>query len=823
LLIRVRLPAFLGRLALTAKYPSYLHLEDEPLPITGDTLLLPAGTRLESSGETTADLAEASWRLHGAVTPMTVSGREFRGTVVPRVSGLLELRLGTKDGAPLGGDPVRLPVEVVPDRPPVIEVPVPGHDTLAVLGNEIAMVIDARDDHGISALGISAARTTGDRTVANAQLPLPPGTTDRALVSVRFDLAPFNLRPGDTLTYWVTGRDNAPNGNVARSQTFVLVVPTAAEARAEQRSETSAVAKRLDSLVAESRALQRQTEDLSRERQRAGEKVDKNDPSLGFDEAKRAEQVANQQQQLLEHADELADRLEELEKATERAGLTDSAYRQRLEEIRQQLEKALTPELRKRLEELREALKNLDPQSTKEALKRLADAQQKLKEALERARELFKRAALEGELSTLEQETKDVLAQQQQWNEQLAKTDSATAAAQEQALSQRADSVAKGLDAASKQLAQGERQQQMQRTAEQVRQASQNMQEASKSARGGKQRHAKQKGEEAAKQLEQAEKDVKEQKEAQQEEWRQEVLDALDRALAETARLSQRQLSLSTSVGRGGSIATSRQEQAVIEEGVQKILEQILAVGGKNALVSPQIGAALVQAKLQMGRAREAVSSASANLREASEQAGEAVDALNVAAWQMLRSREDVAGSSSGSGLAEAMQKMQQLAGQQGSLSQEGQNLLSMLGNQQMQAQLQALAQRQRQLAQELERLRAQGQAPGAKDLADEARELARKMEAGRMDRETVERQERLFKRMLDAGRTLQGQEEDEKKERQSTTAKGDSISIPAPLRRLTDRDGRIRLPTWEELQRLSPEERRIVTDYFRRLTVRHQ
>src|SRR5262249_54207049 len=162
--------------------------------------------------------------------------------------------------------------------------------------------------------------------------------------------------------------------------------------------------------------------------------------------------------------------------------------------------------------------------------------------------------------------------------------------------------------------------------------------------------------------------------------------------------------------------------------GVQKVLEQILAVSGKNALVSPQIGAALMQAKLQMGKARDAISSASANLREASEQAGDAVDALNIAAYNMLRSRDDVAGASSGSGLAEAMQRMQQMAGQQGALSQEGNDLLSMLGSKQAQAQMQAMAERQRQLAEQLERMRAEGQIPGAKDLAEEAKELARKL-----------------------------------------------------------------------------------------------
>jgi hypothetical protein len=92
-------------------------------------------------------------------------------------------------------------------------------------------------------------------------------------------------------------------------------------------------------------------------------------------------------------------------------------------------------------------------------------------------------------------------------------------------------------------------------------------------------------------------------------------------------------------------------------------------------------------------------------------------------------------------------------------------------------------------------------------------------LEAGRLDRQVVERQERLFRRMLDAGRTLQGREEDERKERQSTTATDDSVHLPPALQgRLMGDDQRLRVPSWEELQELSPEERRLVVDYFRRL-----
>jgi hypothetical protein len=116
--------------------------------------------------------------------------------------------------------------------------------------------------------------------------------------------------------------------------------------------------------------------------------------------------------------------------------------------------------------------------------------------------------------------------------------------------------------------------------------------------------------------------------------------------------------------------------------------------------------------------------------------------------------------------------------------------------------------------------MRAQGGRPGPAELAEEARDLARRLEAGRIDRQTVERQERLFRRMLDARRTLQGEERDEKKERQSQAGSDEQSRLPPALRARLEADGdRPRLPGWDELQRLSPEERRLVVDYFRRLS----
>jgi len=267
-----------------------------------------------------------------------------------------------------------------------------------------------------------------------------------------------------------------------------------------------------------------------------------------------------------------------------------------------------------------------------------------------------------------------------------------------------------------------------------------------------------------------------------------------------------------------------RAEQGAIEEGVERLLEQVRKAAGKNALVPPGIGAALGGAQQQMQRTREAIANATPNAREGAEQAGGAVDALNATAYQLIRARGDVESANSGSGLAEALERMAELAKQQGGLGQQGAGLLPMAGSAAIREQLRMLGAKQRALAEELQKLKGGGEMPGAGELADEAKELARRLEGGRLDRQIVERQERLFRRMLDAGRTLQGKEEDERKERVSTPATDDSVHLPPALRaKLLGDDDRLRVPTWEELQRLSPEERRLVVDYFRRLTESRQ
>ncbi len=305
------------------------------------------------------------------------------------------------------------------------------------------------------------------------------------------------------------------------------------------------------------------------------------------------------------------------------------------------------------------------------------------------------------------------------------------------------------------------------------------------------------------------------------EEWREEVLEAMDQALTETAELARNQQDVAQRLQRGETGGELRGDQAAVREGVDRLMEQLQNAAGKNALVSPDLGAALGFSRERMTDALSQLQQGTPNARQAADGARQALEGLNALAFSLLRSRSDVAGSQSGSGFAEAMERMAEMARQQEGVNGQTGSLLPLMpsGSEALMQELQTLAQQQRALAEELERLSAEGLPGPAEELSEEALDVARELEAGRLDRRTIERQERLFRRMLDAGRTLRSDEEDDRQERMSETAQPDNVRLPPALQPgATGEALRFPYPGWEELRLLSPEERRIILDYFRRL-----
>src|SRR6266568_761173 len=678
--IDVALPAFLADLGLTARFPSYLGRSDEPLLVGGgggvgegggggDAIPLPAGTAVLTSGTASVPLASAAWTVASHVASMRVTGTRIEGRFTPTVSGTWRLEAQSSDGAPFEGAAPELHLLIVPDSAPVVTVPVPGRDTTLPISLHQQLVADVRDDHGIARVSVVSWRVSRTGRIGEAvreSLDVT-GVGDRAIVQARLDAENRGLLPGDTLRLYVEALDNAPAPHVGRSAEIALRLPSMEELRAQARAAAQAATSAAESVSAAQRELSDRTRDLAEERSRdtdgragmrPGGSNQQQQGAMSFQSTQRAEEIARDQAAMSQRVQELAQAVEEIARAAKAAGLEDSAFQNRLREVQELLQRALTPELEQRLRELQEALARLDPEATRQALQRLAEAQQQLRRELERSEELFKRAALEGELASLAKDAEDLQRRQAEWTKEAAPHPDSAAAAAERDLAAATDSLARGVERAGQTLPLAQSQ-------AAARRAQRAMQEAADAASQRDTRGARRSGQEAADSLAQLPDELRQRRDSLTAAWRQETLDALNRALAETAALARRQEDVAAALRDGETGAGTRARQAAIEEGTHAIEQEIGAAAGRHALVSPQLEAALGYAQNQMKQAREQLEQGDPNPAAAAPFAEQALDALNATAHALVRTAQRVAGAKSGSGFQEAMEQLARMAQQQ--------------------------------------------------------------------------------------------------------------------------------------------------------------
>jgi len=828
--LTVRIPplAFVGAVTVTARYPAYLGRSDETLPVGGDTVLVPEGTTLLTAGESSVPLAGARWTRGGLSVPLAVHGTDFQGSFRPRVNGPYALEIAPADSGPVEGEPPLLQVRVVPDSAPVVALALPSGDTTMSPTLHQPIVVDARDDHALARVTLLSWRRSQTGKVGDTlrqELPLG-GATDRAILQSELDATARGLLPGDTLRLEVVAWDRAPTPHAGRSASVGLRLPTLAELRALTRAAAQDLGSASDSVLDAARNLGAETRDLAAERTRAetASRPESPDPSqappggaMPFEQSQRAAELARRQEELGRRVQDLSRAVNDLSQAAHAAGVDDSAFQARLADVQRLLQRAVTPELEQRLRELQDALQRLDPEATRQALQRLAQAQEELKDALQRTDQLFHRAAVEGELATLTADAEGLRQRQSQWDSTQAPRADSEATARERELAAGADSLMQGIRQAGQDLRAGDVLDRPLQTAGEARQA---MGDAGDAAARGDASGARHHGQDAERALASLPDALKTRRDSLTGAWRQQTLDNLDRAMSETADLARRQQQVADQLAQGTSGAGMRSAQASVEEGTEAVGRQVQQASGQNALVSPRLDAALALARRQMGAARQELEQPRPNTQNAAAFAAQAVDALNATALGLAQARADVSGSQSGTGLAEALAQLAKLAGDQQGLNSDAQGLLPMMvPGASVTEQLRALAARQRALADRLERLQASGNTPGAGALADEAKELARRMESGQLDPTTIARQQQLYHRLLDAGRSLTGDEPDDQHERVAPVAGAMDPLIPPALRPgATGAGPRFPYPDWDALRGLTPDQRQQVLEYFRRL-----
>ena len=825
-IVRVTDRPFVGGVELRAVYPAYLGRAPEGLPV-GEPARIPQGTVIEVAGRASTQLASVFVKGERDSVAFLTTGHAFHGRLRPAASGRYEWFAFAIQGR-IADVPLPIDVDVVPDSLPAVELVSPSMDTVVATGDRVPLQITATDDHGLATIEVLGTRQSaeGRRDVPVAQrLASGQGTVWNGTTAL--DLGARGLKAGEALRVQVVVVDNSPWAQRGVSRELILRVPTMEERRMLAREAADSAANAAMRAASEQKALQQRTDEASRERgQRnqantgatgaeAARQREQREKEMSFESAEKARALAQEQRELTERVDKLKDAAKALEEQLKQASALDSSLARQLREAQDLLRDAITPEMMEQMQKLENAARDLSGDQARNAMKDMAEMQKRMREQLEKSAEMLKRAALEGAMETLKDEAQEIAEKQKNMADSSGQMSAENKKQNGEQLANRSDRLSKDVKQLQDRLSK-----------ERADAAASKAQSAQEKAERSEQQMRQNDPNAASQQMQQAAKDLQDARDQQVGEWKKELTEALDQSIQELLQMAREESALEEKARSQGRDAQKsedlRGQQSAVKQGVDKAGERLQKEGQKSSLLSGRSQRAMQEAKQKVAEATQQMAEQRGSNQQAANNLGEAAEALNRAAASLARDRERANSANSATGFSEMMQQLQEMAKRQGSINAQAQGLMPMPGQGQMspeaQATARALARQQRGIANQLEEL---GDAAGgdrAGELAKEARQLAEVLEQTRVDANTVARQQQLFRRLLDAGRSLEKEEREDNDKREAKAATGDQRFDPGSEAARGRNAAKFREPTWSDLRGLSADERRAILEYFKRI-----
>jgi hypothetical protein len=860
-------PLLVEQLRVVLTYPAHLRRPPDSLAAPLPTLVVPAGTTIELSGHANYVLAEAwlafrpleqspasaerpgspdappasSWRLD-------VTAQRFGGRIEPAESGEWIWRLRAVD-AP--GEPVTpAPIEtlVVPDLPPRVRVLFPAADTALLAEAVLPLIGEAQDDIGLQAIELVSWLGSAPREEEGARVervgPERAGDT-RALVRPVLDLGDRDLLPGDTVYYFLRAIDANPTHSSASSDTFGVWLPTLADMGVARARQVSELASATDALEMAAGELERAAREEAR---RATSPETGDPPRRAPDSPDVSSEAMSESSAVQDRSEELGRELQELQSELERlrselasSRVSDPSLEEELAGLADDWRPDPSEQLEAASRELHDRLRAGDRTGARDALERLAQEARALRDQLQAASSRLEMAALEQSLKASRAEAAELAARQEAVTAAI--PNEADWAEREENLAGEAEALAERLEDVQKQLERArasEAAESARVAGERAELATEQMREAARlaageerdagevpdagqdepraaqdpTAPGDARQGAEQRARNATENLQRAAEALEEAGSEMSRERDDTALETLARARAEALQLAGEEQALLEA--RPDEPAAGR--QGALRQGLDNLARRLAEAREAGAIANRALTTHIDAATRAMDAAIERLAETGRSVAAARAH-GDAIEALNELALQLLETEQSRSSASAGAAGQDARERMSALAQHQGGVTERTRALQPLQADgRDVRPQAEQLAREQARIAEELESLN-QGDdewlgEPEA--LAREARELTDRLAAGRVDTETLDRQRGLFRRMLDAGRSLEQGEPDTER-RESRTGEAIVREVPELDPRLLA-GPRFPRPEAAALGRLPAYYRRMVLEYFDRL-----
>jgi len=682
-------------------------------------------------------------------------------------------------------DPIEYRISVVPDIYPTISITYPGRDVDITEDMQLTLNIEAEDDFGFSDLRlgykiIKAEPPFADTSVKYISLPIEGYNREKILVEYNWDLTTLDLFAGDVVRYFaeVFDNDNVSGPKSTRSLVYSARFPSLEEIFAEVNQEQQETYDDFEGLYEKSKDLKQTIEKLVEEI--------KQNPELQWEEKKQIEDVLEKQKQLEQSLEQVQQQLDQMIERMERNDLLSLETLQKYQDLQKLLNEVMSDELKELIEKLNKSAQQLDQELVRQAMEQLNFTQDEFLKNIEKTLNILKRLQIEQKLDELVKRAEQLLEQQTNLNEQMNPSASQDqqnqlAKQQQELKNQAADllsetnqlktNMGEFLDMPSDKVEAALQQMEKEGLLDNMNRAKTRLQQGNMSG-------AQQSGKMAQNSLSEMFDLLSSAKQDLIESQKQQVMAALRNISHKMLQLSQAQENLANQ-SRGLNRNSPRindvaDKQQNLASALSRVTEELASLSQKTFFVSPQMGRAVGQSLQQMAEALAQLEARNTSAAARSQQ--RSMISLNEAIKQIMSAMNSLASASSASGMEQLMQQLAQMAGQQQGINQQtlqlgmGQqmSLAQQAAMARLAAQQEALRKSMEQLAREYgERSDILGRLDQiGREMADVVNDLQQK----KVSRRTINRQQRILQRLLDAQKSVRKQ--DYSRKRRAQTAK---------------------------------------------------
>ena len=751
------------------EYPAYTGLKPEvSQAITGD-LAAPRGTRAILEVSVNRAVAKATARFEGAGQELTgqPGNRSARFSVPIRTDDRFSIRLEDQRGrrADLGPFDLRS----IPDRPPTVTVLAPAPVEDVARDMTTVVLAGATDDHGVRKI-LLRYRVRQEQDRVEVLHEEREGARELA-IRYTWALGGYSLLPGEEVEYQVGAVDgNAIDGpQTTWSDARRLRFPSATEILSSMEGERSETIETLEDVLKGARDLQQKSEELSRDVGRSRE--------LSWEQKQEVQKTLEGQEKLREQIDKVAQKLSQDGEKLSQSRALNAELVQKIQELQQLLSQIKDQNLLRSMQRLQDAMKRVSPQEMERALQNFKLSQEDAMKNLERTIEMLKQIRMEEMLEAASERAAEMERRQLAVNDSLSRTkqkeDVSKLANAERQIATMGEEERAALDSLASEMRSVDSQ-----TAEESSRLSeklgpQGMQPQFQRTRESMERGERQESQEQAKELSQNLEELRKSIDKMREDFGAKKKNELAKKMEQSAQdlLDIASIQEEMLGDESSSLSKRAETQKGLQESTEGATNRIAEVAKQTLFITPDIAQSLGRALSNQSNAVGRYSNQ--DLAGGVTGSKEAAIALNQAAGGLLRQRESMQGAKSSTGMQEAMEKLQSLAGEQEGLNEEAMGMMPGQGEGdgkegnsgrlkegmgdalgRMAAEQEAI---RRGLEEATQKLGQNGGTLGRLgDVAEEMKKVEQNFRSGRLDQETVDRQQRILSRLLDAPRSVE-------------------------------------------------------------------